>query len=331
MDWASSGTMLTGSPSISMLPLDRKGRELRRRARPDWRRPTRLGAAGHARARSPGCAHRAIPRTRSTDLRAMAGEPRNGRHVAEDVLHAMVELGHQQALALLVALALGDVEDRPHHVQPLACRIGDGLAAVEQPADLSVWPHDLELDLATARFRRVAVDVLTDHVAVIGMDHGKRALQGQRLVALRCPPARADRGTSTPGRRQYGSRRCRSPRPRWPGARRSAVSRSWAGRRLELGGALLHAPLQLAVQALELARLAPQLGEDLDLGAQDLRNHGHRHVVDRAGLIAAHAVEIGQVDGGYEDDRRLLVARMVPQHPAPARSRRARACRRRSG
>ena len=86
------------------------------------------------------------------------------------------------------------------------------------------------------------------------------------------------------------------------------------GRRLELRGPLLHPPLQLAVELLELARLAPQLGEDLDLGAQDLRNHGHRHVVDGAGLIAAHPIQIGQVDGGYEDDRRLLVARVLPQH-----------------
>ena len=61
----------------------------------------------------------------------------------------------------------------------------------------------------------------------------------------------------------------------------------------QLGGALGDAPLQLGVQQLELAGLAIQLGEHPHLGAQHLRHHRHRHVIDRAELVAAQPIEIG--------------------------------------
>ena len=85
-------------------------------------------------------------------------------------------------------------------------------------------------------------------------------------------------------------------------------------RPLELCGALGDAPLEIRRQLLELPVLPVQLGEDAHLGAQDLRDHRHRHVVDGARLVAADAIEVGHLDGGDEDDRRLLVARMPADH-----------------
>ena len=177
----------------------------------------------------------------------MAREPGDGGNIAQDVLHAVVELGHQQALALLVALALRDIEHRPHHVQALLLLVVHRLAAIEHPAHLAVRTYDLELELATPRLRAVTVDVPADHVPVIGMDHGQRRLEGQRLVALEADqPAQEGRPIDL--------------------ARRSVVvvgaeARRLAGktealggfahplrRCLELGGALAYAPLQLAVQ-----------------------------------------------------------------------------------
>ena len=82
----------------------------------------------------------------------------------------------------------------------------------------------------------------------------------------------------------------------------------------ELGGALLHAALELDVEALEIARLAIKLGENADLGAQQLGHHRHRHIIGRAVFIAFDAIEIGHRDRRHEDDRRRLEARMLADH-----------------
>jgi hypothetical protein len=85
-------------------------------------------------------------------------------------------------------------------------------------------------------------------------------------------------------------------------------------RGLELGGALRDATLQLLVELLEQPRLAIKLGEDPDLGAQHLGDDRHRNVVDRAHFIGAQAIDVGQMDGGNEDDRCLLKARVLADH-----------------
>ncbi len=82
--------------------------------------------------------------------------------------------------------------------------------------------------------------------------------------------------------------------------------------RLQLRGALGDPLLELAIQSLRLPRLAVELGEDANFGAQQLRDHRHRDVVHRPGLVALEPVEVGQVHRRDEDDRRLLIARMLP-------------------
>ena len=57
-----------------------------------------------------------------------------------------------------------------------------------------------------------------------------------------------------------------------------------------------------------------QLGEDAHLGAQQLGHDGDRDVIDRAALVALDAIRIGEVDGGDEDDRGLLEARVAVHH-----------------
>ena len=79
--------------------------------------------------------------------------------------------------------------------------------------------------------------------------------------------------------------------------------------------ALAHPLLELLVQPLQLLRRAIEVGEDPDLGAQDLRHHGDGDIVHGARLVAAQEVEIGEQDGGDEDDRRPPAARMVADHP----------------
>src|SRR5438270_9033656 len=55
----------------------------------------------------------------------------------------------------------------------------------------------------------------------------------------------------------------------------------------ELSGALGDPVLEFCVQPLELPRLAIELGENLDLGAQELGDDRHRNVVHRSKLIPA--------------------------------------------
>ena len=103
------------------------------------------------------------------------------------------------------------------------------------------------------------------------------------------------------------------------------------GRGLQLRRSLGDALLELAIQPLELPRLAKQIHEDADLRPQNLGNDRNRHVVDRAARVSLEPVEIRQMHAGDEDDRRLLKARMLAHHRRPARTRRAPACRHRSG
>ena len=84
-----------------------------------------------------------------------------------------------------------------------------------------------------------------------------------------------------------------------------------AGGGLERGRALVDASLQLAVQRLELVRLAVELGEHGHFRAQDLRHDGDRDEVDRAGLVAAQEVDVRHVSSRDEDDGGLLVTGML--------------------
>ena len=83
------------------------------------------------------------------------------------------------------------------------------------------------------------------------------------------------------------------------------------GALLKLAGAFRHTPLELLIHLLELTRLAVQLDEHGDLGAQNRRLDRDRHVVHRPTLVALELVQLGQVDGRDEDDRRLPEARML--------------------
>src|SRR5271167_4135673 len=82
----------------------------------------------------------------------------------------------------------------------------------------------------------------------------------------------------------------------------------------ELGGPPSDPVLQLRVQPLELPRLAVELGENLDLGPQQLGNDRDRNVVHRSKLITAQEVEIVHLNSGYEDDCGLLKAGVLADH-----------------
>ena len=161
------------------------------------------------------------------------------------------------------------------------------------------------------------------------------ALGDQRLDP---PPGRPDGSTSgcsrtvsakasgsTPKMRYCPSSQTHSPvatsqshEPIWPAAsarlRRCSLSRR---RALDASSSAVRSATRCSSSALSCsscARLAVELGEHPDLGAQHLRHDRHRHVVDRAHLVAAQAVDVGEVDRRDEDDRGLLEARMLADH-----------------
>ena len=111
------------------------------------------------------------------------------------------------------------------------------------------------------------------------------------------------------------------PNPTSPSCRRRApgcgAARSARSRAVDASSSAVRSATRRSSSALSCsscARLAIELDENPDLGAQHLRNDRHRHVVDGAHLVAAQAVDVGQMDGGDEDDRGLLEPRMLADH-----------------
>ena len=92
-----------------------------------------------------------------------------------------------------------------------------------------------------------------------------------------------------------------------------ALHQPGAGR-FQFLGPLRHAAFELLVELLELPRFAIELGEHSHLGSQHLGDHRHRNIVDRAHLIGAEAIDVGQMDCGNEDDCGFLKAGMLANH-----------------
>jgi hypothetical protein len=89
---------------------------------------------------------------------------------------------------------------------------------------------------------------------------------------------------------------CQEPIARRQSERAAVLAGAQAlGLGLELGGAGRDALLELGVERLELAGLAVELDEHLDLGAQHLRHHRDGDVVDGADLVAAQVICVGDL------------------------------------
>ena len=87
-----------------------------------------------------------------------------------------------------------------------------------------------------------------------------------------------------------------------------------SGRFFQLGGPGANPILQLGIEPLQLPGLAIKLGKHLDLGAQHLRHHRYRNVIDRAHLVAPQPVQVADLNRRDEDHRRLLEPGMLADH-----------------
>ena len=149
---------------------------------------------------------------------------------------------------------------------------------------------------------------------VVGVDQRRNGF-GRNLEALGLdaenatlplvPHARSAHGIPVPRAHLAGGERYRTQLLALQQARRGS---------LELGRALGDPALELVIELLELPGLAIELGEDLHLRAQDFRNHRNRNIVHGTHLVSAQSVDVGEKNGGNEDDRRLLEPRMIADH-----------------
>ena len=229
-----------------------------------------------------------------------------GRHELGGVVQDVADDLHQpRPIALDRQQLLGQVED-----QLVPPRVDRGPRGLDGPRDDRARRHRLALqrDHPARDARHVEQVVDQDHqvldLAIDGVAGPGAVRLGQLLEAQQLHGGPDGRQRIAQLVRQHRQEFVLAP-VRLPQRRR---------RGLELRGARGDAPFELGVQLLQRARLAIQLGEDADLGPQDLGHDRHRHVVDGAALVAAQPIELGHHHGRHEDDRRLLAARVLADH-----------------
>ena len=244
-----------------------------------------------------------------------AGQAHDRLHQRQCVARPVVDLARQQRLAFLGFLAVGDVDGHAADAHDVVGRVDARDRGSDAPAQLAIRATDAKLGLERRGVARRRLDRVLQMLPVLGMDQRPDIVDGDL-------EARRDRRRkSDTARRPRRSRRAPGPIPRTPSdrrpsarLRRSSLCISRAVEASSCGRSLRDATLQLLVELLELAGLAIELGEDPHLRTQHLGDDRDRNIIDRAHLIGAQAVDIGQVDGGDEDDRRLLEPRVLADH-----------------
>ena len=135
----------------------------------------------------------------------------------------------------------------------------------------------------------------------------RRGADRRRKSASAPRPRRSRRGPDPNPRTPF----CRPPAP---GCAAASLSLS---RRFERSSSAVRSATRRSSSALSCSScrvLRNSFGEDLDLRPQHFRHDRDRNIIDRAHLVAAQTVDIGEMDGGNEDDRGVPEARMLADH-----------------
>src|SRR5262249_12366010 len=150
----------------------------------------------------------------------------------------------------------------------------------DAPAQLAVRATDAKLALKARRVGRRRLDRVLQMLPVLGVDQRPDIVDGE-IEARRIDPENpvlpvvpdevAAEGLPYPGSHLTGGER--------QAATLFALHQA-CGRGLQFRRSLRHATLELLVELFELPGLAIELGEDSDLGAQNLGNDRHRDVID---------------------------------------------------
>src|SRR5580658_665847 len=86
-------------------------------------------------------------------------------------------------------------------------------------------------------------------------------------------------------------------------------------RRFALAGPLFNAAFQLRIEEHELPGLPEEVGKYPYLGQQKFGDDWHKYIIDRPVAVPFHTIWVGQRDGRDKDDRGVLKARMIADHP----------------
>ena len=225
--------------------------------------------------------------------------------MALQLRQALLELAVQMPDFFFGSDLVADIGAGAEPARDAALRIAERHSARDEPLVLSVLARAVERCLPKTRRRSMPAGG-APWCARHDQDAARR-VQPQRSI---CP------------RRRRCSRTSAGCTRRWShGVGHPGKLRDGVGKRPELLfalpqllGAFLDPLFEFAIEPFKLPRLAMEFGEDADLGPQELRDDGDGDVVHRAALVALDAVQIGEVDGGDEDDGGLLEARMLAHH-----------------
>ena len=233
---------------------------------------------------------------------------------SQDIAGAMVDFAREQHLVFFRLPALGDVDRDAAEPREPAGAVAMAGSDTDAPANLAVRTADAEFG--------------PDRLLALG-DRGERRFQPRQVVRMDEAPQ--------PGNAEVDRARCDAedavltfiegatavaaipvPGPHLAGGERQAaellgLQQTRVGG-FELGGPRRDAPFQLAVERLELARFPVKFGEHPDLGPEHRRDHRHRHIIDRAHLVAAQRVDLAQMHRRDENDRGFLEARVLAHH-----------------
>ena len=226
----------------------------------------------------------------------------------------MVDLARQQRLALFSLLAVGDVDGHAADAHDVVSGVDARHRRSDTPAQLAVRPADAKFALKARRVGRRRLDRVLQMLPVLGVDERPDIVDGE--VEARGIDAEDPILPIVP--HEVAVDGIPFPRSHLTGGQRQAATlfalHQPRGRGLQFRRSLRDATLELLVELFELPGFAIELGEDPDLGAQHFGNDRHRDVIDRAHFIGAQSIDVGQMDGGNEDDRGALKTRMLADH-----------------
>ena len=253
---------------------------------------------------------------RSDEFRGRLGlaQIEHGLNDGEQILGPVVDLPHEQGLLLVGLLALRDVQEHAGEAHGAGIFLADQLSGGKGPANGSVRPAEADLAALAAGALGCALDQGQELLAILKR-HMVQEFHEAAALGIRGKPDHLRQARRPPDLAGIQIAIAPAHMGRIEGELQALLLLAQLGRGGLQGGRPLRDPLlQLAVQPLELAALAIELGEDLDLGPENLRDHRHRDIVDGPDLIAPEEIEIGQKHGRNEDDRGLLEARVLADH-----------------
>src|SRR5215472_1902042 len=243
-----------------------------------------------------------------------ARQPDNGLNDGKRVARPMVDFPRQQHLALVGFFAIGNIDGDAVDTDDLAGIVEAGSGRSDTPSNFATRPHYAEFGLLGAGALRHASGNPNERDPVFRMDQRPDVLDRDFETTLVYPEYAVLALVPTP----LFADQVPIPRAHLTGGKREAATLlrlfELHVRSFKLGRALCHVAFKLQVHSLKFAGLAEQLGEYPHFRAQDFGNDRHRDIVDRAHLVTAQPIDIGQVNGGYENDRRFAKARMLADH-----------------